>query len=336
MPKVSILLPCYNAANYIEECLESIHQQSFQDFEVVIIDDGSTDQTAEILSKWAEKDDHFSVRRIEHSGVIEASNAGLAKCQGEYIARMDADDLMHPDRLKKQTALLDTNPDIDICSCLVSPAGEMREGFKLYMDWLNSLISDEDVRREIFVESPIATPTAMIRSEVIKNFGGYQDRGWPEDYDLYLRLYSAGHKFAKVPEILLYWRDHPTRLTRADSRYSLENFIRAKANYLISGPLIDRDAVIIWGAGMHGKRISKHLLRADVNIVAFVDIDPKKIGSTRKDRPIIPPEEVMTTWENYKNPVIFSAVGARGARQNIRERLTEMDFIEGKDWWGVA
>ncbi len=336
MPKVSILLPCYNAGKYLDQCLESIHQQSYKDFELIIVDDGSTDQTSEILSNWAGKDDRFFISTIEHRGVIDASNLGLDKSSGEYIARMDADDTMHPDRLKKQVALLDTNPNIDICSCLVAPLGEIREGFRLYMEWLNSLITDEDIRREIFVESPIANPTAMIRSHVIKKFGGYQDRGWPEDYDLYLRLYLAGHKFAKVPEVLLYWRDHPERLTRADSRYSLENFIRAKSNYIVPGPLKDRDAVIIWGAGMHGKRISKHLLRADVNIIAFVDIDPKKIGSTRRGRPIIPPEEVLPTWEIYNNPVILSAVGARGARQNIRERLTEMEFVEGKDWWGVA
>ncbi len=249
---------------------------------------------------------------------------------------MDADDIMHPQRLEKQVALLDRRPEIDVASCLVEPAGEIREGFRLYMDWLNSLKTNQEIRREIFVESPIANPTAMIRSAVLKSFEGYQDRGWPEDYDLYLRLYLKGIQFSKVPETLLYWRDHPNRLTRADSRYSLENFIRAKAHYLARGPLKNREATIIWGAGMHGKRISKHLLREDINIVAFVDIDPKKIGSTRKNRPVISPEEVLPYWENYETPVILSAVGARGARKNIRERLQRMNLIEGKDWWGVA
>lgn len=336
MPKVSVLLPCYNAAQNLNACLQSIAQQSFTDFEVVLIDDGSTDLSPEILARWSKKDKRIRVKRVEHGGVIHAANSGLAECHGEYIARMDADDLMHPQRLEKQVAMLDSRSNIDISSCLVEPVGEIRQGFILYMDWLNSLQTNEDIQREIFVESPIANPTAMIRAKVMQDFQGYQDRGWPEDYDLYLRLYLAGHQFSKVPEVLLYWRDSPTRLTRTDSRYSLENFIRAKAYYLARGPLKNRDAVIIWGAGMHGKRISKHLIREGINIVSFIDIDPKKIGNTRRGRPIIPPEEVLNWWGKYENPAVLAAVGARGARQIIRERLTTMGLREGRDWWGVT
>jgi GT2 family glycosyltransferase len=226
--------------------------------------------------------------------------------------------------------------DLGVVSCLVEPVGRIRQGFRIYMDWLNSLVTDEDIRREMFVESPVANPSAMLRREIFERYGGYQDRGWPEDYDLWLRLYLAGVKFAKVPEMLLKWNDRPHRLTRTDSRYSLENFIRAKAHYLPQGPLKDRDAVIIWGAGMHGRRISKHLLREGVNIAAFVDIDPKKIGRTRRGRPVIPPGELLEWWVKYQNPAVLAAVGARGARGLIRERLAGMGLREGVDWWGAA
>src|SRR3990172_3586333 len=117
--------------------------------------------------------------------------------------------------------------------------------FRLYLDWLNSLVSDADIRREIFVESPLAHPSVVFLRRWVEQVGGYQDHGWPEDYDLWLRLYLAGANFAKVPEVLLYWRESPERLTRRDGRYALENFLRAKAHYLKRGPLAGGEAVII-------------------------------------------------------------------------------------------
>jgi hypothetical protein len=212
----------------------------------------------------------------------------------------------------------------------------LREGFQIYIDWLNNLITHEDICREIFVESPICHPTVMVRKKVLVDLGGYEERGWPEDYDLWLRMYLAGHQFAKLPEVLLSWREHPQRLTRTDSRYSVENFIRAKSHYLPQGPLKGRDAVIVWGAGMMGRRMSKHLLREGVPLVAFIDIDPKKIGRTLRSLPIISPEALMDWWERYECPALLAAVGARGARALIRERLGGFGLVEGEDWWGIA
>jgi len=339
MPAVSVLLPCYNAAETLGETLESLSQQTFSDFEVIAVDDGSQDSTLGMLRDWAARDSRFQVLSCSHGGVIEASAAGLGACQARYIARMDADDRAHPQRLAKQVAYLEEHPQVAAVSCLVKafPDEHVREGFRIYVEWLNSLVTDEDIRREIFVESPLPNPSVTFRRDWLERMGGYRERGWPEDYDLYLRMYLAGAKFAKIPQILLEWREHPQRITRTDSRYSLENFLRAKAHYLKRGPLADRDAVIIWGAGMMGRRLSKLLMRAeDVPVVAFVDVDPKKIGNTRRGKPIIPPEDLLDWWERYQNPAVLAAVGARGARLLIRERLTAFGLREGRDWWAAA
>jgi len=166
--------------------------------------------------------------------------------------------------------------------------------------------------------------------------GRYQEHDWPEDYDLWLRMYLTGMTFAKLPEVLVGWRESAGRLTRADSRYSLENFLRTKAHYLALGPLKGRDGVVIWGAGMMGRRISKHLLREGTALDSFVDIDPRKIGRTRRGRPIISPEELPARLSEFESPIVLAAVGARGARQLIRERLEAFGLVEGKDWLGVA
>jgi glycosyltransferase involved in cell wall biosynthesis len=338
MPIVSILMPCYNVAGTVAETLESLESQTLADFEVIAVDDGSSDNTLDILQAWANQDARFRVLTRAHEGIIPALNAGLAACQAPLVARMDADDLAHPERLARQVAYLDQHPDVALVSCLVRgfPEDTLREGFRIYIEWLNSLVSDEDIRREIFVESPVAHPSVTYRKAWVDKLGGYQERGWAEDYDLWLRLYLAGARFAKIPEVLLSWREHPKRLTRTDSRYSLENFLRAKAYYLKQGPLSGREAVILWGAGMMGRRLGKQLQRQDVPLVVYVDIDPKKIGRTRRGLPIIAPEELMTWWKRYSYPVLLAAVGARGARELIRQRLTDFGLVEGEDWWGAA
>lgn len=338
IPSVSVILPCYNAAQTLEETLESLAAQTHKDFEVLAVDDGSTDNTADILNRWAKNDSRFKVISRPHAGVISASNAGMLASIAPYIARLDADDRAHPQRLEKQLAFLNANPNIALVSCLVKafPEEDVGDGFRIYLEWLNALISDEDIRREIFVESPLPNPSVMIRREWMLRMGGYQDRGFPEDYDLYLRLYLAGARFAKIPEVLHEWREHPDRITHTDSRYSLENFLRTKAYYLARGPLKGRDAVIIWGSGMIGRRLAKQLERQDMPLVAFVDIDPKKIGRTRRGKPIIAPDELEKCWEQYQNPVILASVGSRGARKLIRERLNNFGYKEGMDWWAAA
>jgi glycosyltransferase involved in cell wall biosynthesis len=337
-PAISVLLPCYNAAGTLPEALASLSRQTFLDFEILAVDDGSTDRTPEILRDWAESDNRLRVVYQTHAGIIAALNTGLQACRAGIIARMDTDDRSHPDRLKRQAAFMDGNPEIAVVSCLVAgfPAGQVREGFQIYLGWSNSLVNDEDIRREIFVESPLVHPSVMFRRSWIERAGGYQERGWPEDYDLWLRLYLAGARFAKLPEVLLEWREHPGRLTRTDGRYSLENFLRAKANYLALGPLAGCEAVILWGAGMLGRRLSKQLSRLGVPLAGFIDIDPRKIGGSLRGLPIYAPEDLPELWRRHSNPAILAAVGARGARQIIRRRLNGMGFCEGQDWWSAA
>ena len=335
---VSVILPCYNAEKTLAESLESLASQSLKDFEVIAVDDGSTDNTGHILDRWQKQDTRFKVISQPHSGVIAASNAGMLASVSPYIARMDADDRSHPQRLEKQVACLEEHPDYALVSSLVKafPADNVGGGFQVYIEWLNTLVTDEQIKREIFVESPLPNPSVMFRRNWLLKLGGYIENGFPEDYDLYLRLYLAGAKFAKISEVLHEWREHPARITHTDSRYSLENFLRAKAYYLARGPLVGRDAVIIWGSGMMGRRFAKQLEKQNAPLVAFVDIDARKIGNTRRGKPIVAPDALQDVWARHQNPALLASVGARGARLLIRERLIDMGYVEGEDWWAAA
>jgi glycosyltransferase involved in cell wall biosynthesis len=331
-------MPCYNAAVTLDEALDSLFRQSMADFEIVAVNDGSEDDTQEKLGAWAARDNRLRGYAQPHGGIIAALNFGWQHCRGEYIARMDADDISYPHRLAQQAALLDSQPKLALASCLVEsyPPGSLREGFRIYLEWLNALVTDEQIQRELYVESPLAHPSVMLRRDWLERAGGYQEHGWPEDYDLWLRLAQAGARFGKVRQVLLGWRDSPGRLTRQDERYSLENFLRAKAHYLMQGPLHDRQTVIIWGAGMMGRRLGKQLERLGAPLRYYLDIDPKKIGGTRRGCPVLPAECLPEVWRASPNPVVLMAVGMRGARALIRPRLNNFGLQEGHDWWAAA
>jgi glycosyltransferase involved in cell wall biosynthesis len=331
-------MPCYNAAATVDEAVESILRQAHTDFELVAVDDGSTDDTPRRLRRWARQDKRVLALDRPHGGLVDALQAGAAACRAPLVARMDADDRSHPDRLARQVAYLEEHPDVAVVGCLVEgfAAEDVREGFRLYLEWLNSLVSPEAIAREIFIESPLAHSSVMIRRRSLEQVGGYQEMGWAEDYDLWLRLHLDGAAFAKVPEVLLSWREHAARLTRTDRRYSVENFLRAKSHYLMRGPLVGKESLVIWGAGQMGRRLSKHLVRAGAPLRAFVDIDPTKIGRVRRGAPILPPAELPALWASLSRPVLLSAVGSRGARSLIREQLQGLGLAEGVEWWAVA
>jgi len=167
-PRVSVLIPVYKSAETLVQTLESSAGQSFEDFEVVAVDDGSEDGSGEILQGWVEKDCRFRVLLEEHRGIVETPNRGLGECRGQFVARMAADDKMHPQRLDKQVGMLDADEGLSVVSCLVEtfPRENVGQGMIIYEEWLNGLVEGEDILRNFFIESPIANSSAMMRRRV--------------------------------------------------------------------------------------------------------------------------------------------------------------------------
>ncbi|MEE2658354.1 MAG: glycosyltransferase [Candidatus Latescibacterota bacterium] len=336
IPEVSVVMPVYNGATTLPEALTSLREQSFGDFEIVVVDDGSRDETPQVLADWT--DERVRVIEIPHSGIIEALNAGLNACRGELVARMDADDRCHPTRLQRQVEHLRAEPGLNLLASRVNafPSDDVAEGFRIYLEWQNALITHEQICREIFIESPFAHPTVMFRRKPVLAMGAYQEHGWAEDYDLWLRMHHRGWSFAKLPEALVEWREHPDRATRTDSRYSVENFLRAKAHYLCAGPLAGRETIIVWGAGKTGRRLSKYLIRTGYAPAVFIDVVPGKIGSKLRQIPIIGPDDLAAARARLGQPFLLVAVASRGARELIRAELDRQHWTEGVDYLCVA
>jgi glycosyltransferase involved in cell wall biosynthesis len=335
-PLISVLLPVRDAGAFLDQCMASIGRQTLEDFEVVAVDDGSTDGSAEVLDEWAAGDPRVRVVHREQEGLVATLNAGLELCRAPFVARMDADDISHPRRFELQIAEMEDLPWVGVVSCLVRhfPWHGVGEGYRIYEGWLNSLSTPEAIGRERFVESPVAHPSVLVRRQAYDLVGGYHDTEWAEDYDLWLRLLEARVSVSKVDRYLYFWREHTERLTRVDGRYSVENFLRCKAKYLLSGPLAGCRRVVVWGAGQTGRRLSKHLLRGGAPIEAFVDIDPEKIGGTLREKPIIDPDDLSMLMGS--DTIILAAVGSRGARELIRRRLNAVGLREGREYWCVA
>jgi glycosyltransferase involved in cell wall biosynthesis len=327
------MIPVHNAGPWLTEALDSVCAQEFRDFEVICVDDGSTDESGAILAAREREDPRVRVLRPGRIGLIAAANLAREHSRAPLLARFDADDRMHPERLGLQVERLDRDGSVDVVGSLVEhfPDGSVGEGTRRYEAWLNALVAHEEIRRDFLVELPLPNPSAMFRAAVFDKAGGYTDDGLPEDYDFWLRALEAGARFGKIDRVLHFWREHPQRVTRTHPRYSVEAFLRAKVGFLLRGPLAGKRPYVVWGAGMKGRRLTRLLVRADRPPVALLDIDRAKIGQTRQGRPILPPEAVRPGAA-----LVLAAVGARGARDKIRARLLGWGLAETRDFWMVA
>lgn len=331
-PLVSVIMPCWNAARTLDEALESILAQTFGDFEVVAVDDGSDDDTPELLEAWARRDSRVRVILQEHQGNVVAPQRAVEEARGELLARMDSDDIADPRRLEWQIALMGERPTVAVVGGLVRffPREQVRSGMARYERWLNSVVTHDEIVRDFFVENPLPHPGVMIRREAVLRVGGYRDMGWPEDYDLCFRLYGEGARFEKIPEVVLWWRDRPDRATRTQPRYAGTEFRRCKVHYLKELHLRGRERVAIWGAGKEGRALGKHVKRAGIGIARYIDIAPTKIGG-RVLGAAVEGQETLR-----KEEYLLVAVGAPGARAQIRGELGRMGWSEPENYRTMA
>ena len=325
-PRASILLPVYNAAATLEVCLRSIQRQTEPNFEVLVVDDGSVDNTASLAQEFARRDARFRVIGRDHHGLVAALNAGIAQASAEVVVRMDGDDIMHRHRLTAQLTALE-DPALSAVGCHVRlfPRARLGKGLRAYERWLNSLVTPDDIRRDAFIECPIAHPTLTIRTRVLQALQ-YRDRGWPEDYDLVLRLLQAGHQLAVVPRRLHLWRNDPGRLSRTDDHYSIDAFTACRAHFLSESFI--RDDYVLWGFGHTGKALRAALAAAGKTVSAIVDVHPGRLGQVIHGAPVIPPDALPC---HSGVPILVSVAGA-SARKQIRQALAEMRFLEHRDF----
>jgi hypothetical protein len=230
--------------------------------------------------------------------------------------------------------LMESDPRMGLCGTgiVYFPREVVRGGSRRYESWINGLVTHQEILRDLFVECPIPHPTFLVRAGLLELVGGYRNRGWPEDYDVILRLWEGGCRFGKVPEVLVRWREGPDRLSRTHPSYSEEAFRRCKVHHLLRTHLRRGRGVVVWGAGPVGKAFARELLAQGGSLEAFVDLDPRKLGQIIHGAPVLPPDRALDL------PSVFSvaAVGKGRGRDEIRTALQEAGRVENRDFVAVA
>ena len=227
-PKISVIMPAYNVEKYIAEAIESILNQTFKDFEFIIIDDGSTDRTWEIIQEYSKKDSRIiAFKNKRNLKICKTLNKGIEIARGKYIARMDADDWSYPDRLEKQYKFMEENPEIVISGGTMEVCNEKME----VLNQRKYNLSDEAIRKKLFRYSPFCHPCTIYKKRVAKKMGGYNEYLFDaEDYDFYFRLGLYG-KFGNLPDVIFKLRTRSQSVSQARLRRQekLTLYIRVKA-----------------------------------------------------------------------------------------------------------
>lgn len=332
-PAISIVMPVRDAEATLPAALDSVLGQTEPAWELLAVDDGSTDGSAAILAAYARRDGRIRIVPASRRGLVPALNAGLAAAAGALIARLDADDVCRPERLARQRRHLECHPEVGLVASRVSFGGDPvgAAGYARHVAWSNRLLTHDEISLARFVESPLAHPSVMFRRELVVAGGGYAEGDFPEDYDLWLRWLEAGVRMEKLATTLLVWNDRSTRLSRRDPRYATEAFYRLKAGYLarwLARHNPHHPAVIVWGAGRVTRKRARHLVDHGIAIEAFVDIDPHKIGRAIAARPVLDPTGLPEAGRAF----VVSYVGGLDARVEIEASLRARGYHPGRDY----
>jgi glycosyltransferase involved in cell wall biosynthesis len=240
-PKISVLMPAYNTEKYISEAIESILNQTFRDFEFIIIDDCSTDGTWEIIQEYAKIDNRIiALRNEKNLKICKTLNRGIEIAKGKYIARMDADDWSYPDRLEKQFKFMEENADIAISGGTMEVCDEKLK----VLNQRKYNLTDEKIRKKLFRYSPFSHPLVIYKTELAEKINGYDEFFYvAQDYDFYFRIGRQG-KFANLKDRLLKLRTHPKssslKQARIQEKFTLTIRKKAVREYGYKMSLVDK------------------------------------------------------------------------------------------------
>lgn len=224
---VSVIMPAYNAEKYISEAIESILNQTFKNYEFIILDDASTDDTWEIIKKYADKDKRIiPIKNKKNLYIAKSRNKGISLAKGKYIVWQDADDVSLSSRIKKLVEFMEANPDVGICGSHFQSFTDGKD-----IDVRKYATNDKTLRKNIFKYSPVAQPAAIVRKKCFDEMGLFDLKYPPaEDIDLSFRI-GVKYKFANLPEALLRYREHPNSATHLKFRQQIKSTLEVRWKY---------------------------------------------------------------------------------------------------------
>lgn len=315
-PKVSILIPVKNEERFLDECLTSIHNQTYQNWEVILVEDHSTDSTLSIIERWSTRDSRFRYLFNKGQGIIEALQTAYAESEGEFITRMDGDDRMRPKKIEVllKGLLKNGKGNVAVGGVFYFAENHLKSGFLNYQQWLNQLTKTGTNFSGIFKECAIPSPCWMLFRSDLDRIGAFDVNRYPEDYDLAFRMYAKGYTVIPTNEILHEWRDYETRTSRVSKNYKEYTFTALKWHYF---DLLHRDLnkeIVIVGTGYRGKKIAYNLLQEGVEF-KWVSNNEEKIGKHIYDQLILD----LSVELNWRNVQCLCSIANRKGKNFIEQ-----------------
>ena len=323
---ISIIMPAKNAALFLKSCLDSILSQSFQHWELLAVDDHSSDNTYKILQQYSKADRRIKYLQNKGFGIIEALQTGYQASVGEHVTRMDADDLMPVNKLQvmNESLMRATRPTVVTGKVKYISEGVLGEGFIKYQDWLNLQIDQNKQYQEIYKECVIPSPCWMTTRKSFEYCGGFNSTTYPEDYDLCFRFYQQGLVINGLDKVLHIWRDHELRASKTDRNYAENSFLSLKVKYFKKIDFDPRRQLLLWGAGKKGKKLAALLAQNDIPFIWACN-NTNKIGHTTHSHVMQDIDKVFTK-EIPMQAII--AIADPGAQQEIKSMLQDKHKIE--------
>jgi glycosyltransferase involved in cell wall biosynthesis len=329
-PLVSILIPFKNTAIFLDECLNSILDQTYSNWQVMAVNDHSTDQSLEIAQRFAEKDTRIQVLQNTGTGIIEALRTANSKSKGQFITRMDSDDIMAPIKLEVMVKSLLTKGKGHLAIGQVKYFSNrgISNGYERYEAWLNQLTKSGSNYTEIYKECVVPSPCWMVYREDLDKCNAFNSDRYPEDYDLAFRFYENDLQCIPSDSVLHHWRDYDTRTSRTSEHYAQNYFLDIKLHYFLKLNYDNKRPLVIWGAGAKGKTIAQSLLKKQLDFYWLCD-NPKKIGKDIYGKKMWHFEVL----EKLKNPQCIVTVANQEAQKSIHLYLEKLEQKPMQDYF---
>ena len=320
--KVSIVLPFKNAALYFKECIESIRAQSHVDWELIAIDDHSTDQSRAIVEGF--QDPRIVVHANEGEGILPALQSAQQYINGDVVTRMDADDSMPPHKLASLLALLESEPNGTVATGRVKYFSDsaITEGYQEYENWLNKAASENSFYNQIYRECVVASPNWMMRRADFEAMEGFRQLQYPEDYDMVFHWRRKGYLIKSCSECTHLWREHSERTSRNSDVYQQESFFRLKLAYFLE-EFQGRELYLI-GTEQKGVLLTKMLQQENISFRWFAQ-DPQLIGKKRREVEL---ENINSLPQN--GICILSIYPKNKAREELVEFIHSRRYVIGE------
>ena len=317
-------MPVHNAQQFLCETLDSILSQTISDWELLIVDDFSNDKSAELISAYCNRDKRIKLLYNVDKGIISALSLAFSQSKGEFITRMDADDLMPVNKLKKLVEIAKVDYKTVATGFVKYFSDELvSDGYLRYENWLNEIALENKFNENVYRECVVASPNWMVHRSCFDNEIFFNELSYPEDYNLVLKWYNSGYEIRGVGEVTHLWREHPARTSRNSEIYQQKSFFELKTKHFIDREIKEGEVVQLIGFNQKGKLVDSIFRKKNLPLKIF------EFNSNLKNQKY---QDVMEINNSFKT-ILTNWPADTHTQNEIKHFLRSRGFEFGKNIW---